>query len=59
MGKKIAALAQGRGLLLAPHCSIGPVALCAAVHFGWSTPNVCWQQNFADYDIPGDPIAIR
>jgi galactonate dehydratase len=52
MGKKIAALAQARDLLLAPHCSVGPVALCAAVHFGWSTPNVQVQENFADYDVP-------
>ncbi len=34
-----------------PHCSIGPVALCAAVHFGWSTPNVLIQENFAEYDV--------
>jgi galactonate dehydratase len=52
VGKKIAALAQDRALQLAPHCSIGPVALCAALHFGWATPNVCIQENFADYDIP-------
>jgi galactonate dehydratase len=52
IGKKIAALAQARGQRLAPHCSIGPIALCAAQHFGWATPNVCFQENFADYDIP-------
>jgi galactonate dehydratase len=28
------------------------VALCAALHFGWSTPNVAIQENFADYDVP-------
>ena len=52
IGKQIAALAQARGLRLAPHCSIGPVALCAALHFGWATASVCYQENFADYDIP-------
>jgi galactonate dehydratase len=52
IGRKIAALAGERGLALAPHCSIGPVALCAAVHFGWATPNVMIQENFADYDVP-------
>jgi galactonate dehydratase len=52
MGKKIAALAQARDVLLAPHCSIGPVALCAAIHFGWATPSVLVQENFADYDVP-------
>jgi galactonate dehydratase len=52
VGKKVAALAQDRALKLAPHCSIGPVALCAALHFGWATPEVCIQENFADYDVP-------
>jgi galactonate dehydratase len=52
VGKKIAAMAQARGQRIAPHCSIGPVALCAALHFGWATPNVCYLENFADYDIP-------
>jgi galactonate dehydratase len=50
IGKKIAALAQAHDLRIAPHCSIGPVALCAALHFDWSTPNVMIQENFADYD---------
>ena len=52
VGKKVAALAQVHDLRLAPHCSVGPVALCAAIHFGWSTPAVCIQENFADYDVP-------
>jgi galactonate dehydratase len=52
VGKKIAALAQGQDLLLAPHCSVGPVALCAAIHFGWATPNVRILENFGDYDVP-------
>ncbi len=52
IGKKIAALAQAQDLRLAPHCSIGPVALCAALHFGWATPNVMIQENFAEYDVP-------
>ena len=51
IGKKIAALAAAQDLLLAPHCSVGPVALCAAVHFGWATPNVMVQENFGDYDV--------
>ena len=51
-GKKIAALCQPQDLRLAPHCSIGPVALCAAIHFGWATPQVLVQENFADYDAP-------
>jgi galactonate dehydratase len=52
VGKKIAAMAQAQDLRIAPHCSIGPVALCAALHFDWSTPSVSIQENFADYDIP-------
>lgn len=52
VGKKIAALAQARAMQIAPHCSVGPVALCAAVHFGWSTPQVMIQENFGDYDVP-------
>jgi len=51
IGRRIAALAQTRGQRLAPHCSIGPVALCAAVHFGWATPGVYIQENFGDYDV--------
>jgi galactonate dehydratase len=52
MGKKIAALCQPQDIRLAPHCSIGPVALCAAIHFGWSTPQVMVQENFGDFDAP-------
>jgi galactonate dehydratase len=52
VGKKIAALCQPQDLRLAPHCSIGPVALCAAIHFGWATPQVMVQENFGDFDAP-------
>ena len=52
MGKKIAALATERSLRVSPHCSIGPVALCAALHFDWSTKNASIQENFGDYDVP-------
>jgi len=52
VGKKIAALAQARDVRVAPHCSVGPVALCAAIHFGWATPGVLVQENFAEYDVP-------
>lgn len=52
IGKKIAALCQPQDLRLAPHCSIGPVALCAAIHFGWATPQVMVQENFGDFDAP-------
>jgi galactonate dehydratase len=52
IGKKLAALAQAQDMLLSPHCSIGPVALSAALHFDWSTPHVLVQENFAEYDVP-------
>jgi len=52
IGKKIAALCQSQDMQLAPHCSIGPVALCAAIHFGWCTPQVTVQENFGDFDAP-------
>jgi galactonate dehydratase len=52
MGKKIAALATEHGLMVSPHCSISPVALCAALHFDWSTKNASIQENFGDYDVP-------
>jgi galactonate dehydratase len=51
-GKKIAALAQAHDFAVSPHCSVGPVALCVALHFDWSTPNVRVQENFAEYDVP-------
>jgi galactonate dehydratase len=50
--KKIAAMAATQDLSIAPHCSIGPVALAAALHVAWSTPNVAIQETFADYDVP-------
>jgi galactonate dehydratase len=52
VGRKVAALAQARDVRMAPHCSVGPVALCAAIHFGWATPVVAVQENFAEYDVP-------
>src|SRR5262245_35483534 len=52
IGKKIEAMAEAQDLFIAPHVSIGPVALCAALHFDWSTPNVLIQENFAEYDVP-------
>jgi galactonate dehydratase len=51
VGRKIAAMCQTNDLRIAPHCSAGTVALCAAIHFGWATPQVCVQENFAEYDV--------
>lgn len=52
VGKKVAALAEAHDIKVSPHVSVGPVALCAALHFDWSTPNVLIQENFAEYDVP-------
>jgi galactonate dehydratase len=52
IARKAAELAAAQGLAVSPHCSIGPVALCAALHFDWATPNVVIQENFAEYDVP-------
>ena len=51
-GKKIAALAAVHDLRVAPHCSIGPVALAACLHFDASTPNFYIQESFAEFDVP-------
>jgi galactonate dehydratase len=51
-GKKVAALAAAHDLHVAPHCSIGPVALAACLHFDASTPNFFIQEAFAEFDVP-------
>lgn len=59
VGKKIAALAQAAELRIAPHCSIGPVALAAALHFDWSTPAALIQENFGDFDVPWRSALVK
>jgi galactonate dehydratase len=59
VGKKIAALAHAHGQQVSPHCSVGPVSLCAALHFDWATPNVRIQENFAEYDVPWRNDLVR
>jgi galactonate dehydratase len=51
-GKKIAAMAEAQDLLVAPHCSIGPVALAACLHFDVCTPNFLIQEAFTEFDVP-------
>ncbi len=50
--KKIAALAAMNDVRVAPHCSIGPVALAAALHFDIGTPNFMIQEAFGEFDVP-------
>ncbi|HEY7313930.1 MAG TPA: mandelate racemase/muconate lactonizing enzyme family protein [Gemmataceae bacterium] len=52
MSKKIATLAAVQDMRVAPHCSIGPVALAACLHFDMSTPNFMIQEAFAEFDVP-------
>jgi len=52
VAKKIAAMAAVQDLRVAPHCSIGPIALAAALHFDVSTPNFMIQEAFAEFDVP-------
>jgi galactonate dehydratase len=51
-GKKAAAMAAARDMRVAPHCSIGPVALAACLHFDASTANFMIQEAFAEFDVP-------
>jgi len=50
--KKIAAMAAAQDMRVAPHCSIGPVALAAALHFDIGTPNFQIQEDFGNFDVP-------
>jgi galactonate dehydratase len=51
MAKKIAALAATQDMAISPHCSVGPVALAAALHVAWSTPNMLMLESFAEFDV--------
>lgn len=57
--KKIAAMAAPQDIRVAPHCSIGPVALAAALHFDASTPNFMVQEAFAEFDVPWRSSLVR
>ena len=59
MSKKIAAMAAVQDMRFAPHCSIGPVALAAALHLDVSTPNFMVQEAFAEFDVPWRNDLVR
>jgi galactonate dehydratase len=48
--KKIAAMAAAQDLSISPHCSIGPVALAAALHLDMCTPNLRFQEAFGEFE---------
>ncbi len=51
VAKKIAAMAAAQDMGVSPHCSIGPVAYAAAIHFAFSTPNMLMLESFAEFDV--------
>lgn len=57
--KKIAAMAAVQDMRVSPHCSVGPVALAAALHFDASTPNFMVQEAFAEFDVPWRSALVR
>ncbi len=59
LSKKIAALAGIQDIRVSPHCSVGPVALAACLHFDMSTPNFMVQEAFAEFDIPWRNRLVR
>ncbi len=59
ISKKIAAMAAVQDMRISPHCSVGPVALAAALHVDVSTPNFSIQENFGDFDVPWRSALVR
>ena len=45
-------MAEAQAITIAPHCSVGPIALAAALHFDASTPNFLIQEAYAEFDVP-------
>jgi galactonate dehydratase len=61
--KKIAAMADVRSMVMAPHNSNGPVCTAASVHFDFCTTNLKVQECFDDFSetwvreaVPGCPV---
>ena len=52
ISKKIAAICEAQDIQVAPHSSVGPVSLAAALHFDVSTPNFMIQEAFLEFDVP-------
>jgi galactonate dehydratase len=59
ISKKIAAMADAQDIRFAPHCSVGPVALAAALHLDVCTPNFMIQESFAEFDVPWRNSLVR
>jgi galactonate dehydratase len=50
--KKIAAMAYPSDIMIAPHCSIGPVATAATLQLAVTLPNMLLQEAFDEFDVP-------
>jgi galactonate dehydratase len=59
IAKKIAAFAAVQDIRVSPHCSVGPVALAASLHFDSSTPNFMVQEDFSEFDVPWRNSFVR
>jgi len=59
VSRKIAAFAEAQDLRIAPHCSVGPVALCASLHLDWASPNAFIQEDFSAFDVPWRKDLVR
>lgn len=59
ISKKIVAMAAAQDMRIAPHCSVGPVALAACLHVDVSTPNFMIQEAFGEFDVPWRNKLVR
>jgi galactonate dehydratase len=59
ISKKVAAISAAQDMSVSPHCSIGPVAFAAAIHFAYSTPNMTLQECFSEYDVDWRKDLVR
>ena len=50
-GADNAAMAAVADMAVSPHCSIGPVAFAAAIHFAYSTANMHFLESFGEFDV--------
>ena len=50
--KKIAGMAYPKDIMIAPHCSIGPVATAATLQLAVTLPNMLLQEAFDEFDVP-------
>ncbi|RLV52853.1 D-galactonate dehydratase, partial [Aeromicrobium phragmitis] len=68
--RRIAALGETHGALLAPHCPLGPIALASSLQVAFATPNFLLQEQsigihynagsaeLLDYVIGREPLAF-